>query len=359
MSTSNLPRDSKDLSFWLGRREEDSLIIDPELPIIDPHHHFFDRSNGPLPREQQAGHGWPHYLLPELLNDTGSGHNIVATVFISCSEMYRATGPEPLRPVGETEFVTGVAAMAASGYYGHENTRVCAGIVGFADFTLGAKVEHVLEAQMAAGGGRLRGVRIPHTREVDLHTWNINPDKSGLMTDKNFRTSFALLGKFALSYDALIQFMQIPQLVDLARAFPDISIIANHCGGIVGTLAYENRHAEYFQHWKSLIKELATCPNVFMKLGGVGKASSGLKYLLSDEPPTTDELLQAWGPYIYTCIDAFGPDRCMFESNFPVDNQSCSYRTLWNVFKRLAAAASPTEKALLFSGTARQAYKLP
>ena len=327
---------------WLNRRQEP--ILDPELPIVDPHHHLWDR------------HGW-RYLLDELLADTNSGHNIVATVFIQARSMYRESGPVELRPVGETEFVNGVAAMSASGTYGE--TRICAGIVGHADLTLGNLVAPVLAAHVRAGGARFRGIRHITTWDADSSIGNpAYVTTRYLMADERFREGFAVLGRLGLSFDAWLFHPQIDELTSLARAFPDTPIVLNHVGGPIGIGAYAGQRKEVFARWATAIKGLATCKNVHVKLGGLGMRVGGFGFHEQAEPPSSETLADAWRPYIETCIEAFGPSRSMFESNFPVDKGMCSYPVLWNALKRLAAGASVAEKTALFCGTAMRVYGL-
>jgi L-fuconolactonase len=327
---------------WLNRRKEP--VLDPERPIIDPHHHLWDR------------HGW-RYLFEELLADTNSGHNIVATVYIQARSMYRDSGPAELRPVGETEFVNGVAAMSASGTYG--KTRICAGIVGHADLMLGKRVERILEAHMRAGGDRLRGVR--HIVAWDADSSVRNPayvTTPRMMADDNFREGFAVLGRLGLSFDAWLFHPQIDELADLARTFPDTPIVLNYVGGPIGIGAYAGQRKEVFARWARSIKELAACQNVHVKLGGLGMRVGGFGFHEQAEPPSSGTLAEAWRPYIETCITAFGPSRAMFESNFPVDKGSYSYAVFWNACKLLTKGASEPEKADLFSGTASRFYRL-
>jgi len=328
---------------WLDRRGEE--IIEPDLPIVDPHHHLVERP--------ETG----RYLLPELLADTGSGHNITATVYLEWLSMYRAEGPAELRPVGEIEFANGVAAMAASGKYGKR--RVCAGIVGYADLTLGAAVEKVLEAMIAAGGGRFRGIRFITASHPDQAAWGsaiIRP--AGLLMDQRVRAGFARLGRLGLSFDAWMYHTQLSELVDLGRAFPATPIVLDHVGGAIGLGPYAGKRDEVFAEWSARIRELAQCPNVHIKLGGLGMRMFGFTVHKGELPPSSEELAAAWLPYIETCIAAFGSERAMFESNFPVDKGSCSYAALWNAFKRIAAGCSAAEKAALFAGTAGNFYKL-
>ena len=327
---------------WLDRRREP--VLDPDLPIIDPHHHLWDRP------------GW-RYLLDELLADTGSGHNIVATVFVQARAMYRGTGPVELRPLGETEFANGIAATSASGIYG--KTRVCAGIVGHADLALGSRVEPILEAHIRAGGGRLRGIRHITTWDADASVRNpaYSPPR-GLLADNSFREGFAVLARLRLSFDAWLFHPQIDELADLARAFPDAMIVLNHVGGPIGIGAYSGKHKEVFPHWAKSIRELAACPNVFVKVGGLGMRLGGFGFHEQAEPPSSETLAAKWRPYMETCIEAFGSSRSMFESNFPVDKGSYSYPVFWNACKLLTKGASSSEKADLFAQTAMRFYRL-
>ena len=328
---------------WLDKRRE--AILEPELPIVDPHHHLIDRpENG-------------RYLLHDLLADTGSGHNITATVYLEWLSMYRLDGPPALRPVGEIEFANGVAAMSASGGYG--KTRVCAGIVGHADLGLGAPVAGTLEAMVAAGGGRFRGIRFITASHPDQHLWGATITRpEGLLLDKRVREGFARLAPLGLSFDAWMFHNQLHELVDLARAYPATPIVLDHVGGAIGLGRYAGKRDAMFAEWSARIRELAACPNVHVKLGGLGMRMFGFGFHTADLPPSSEELAAAWRPYVETCIAAFGADRAMFESNFPVDKGSCGYAALWNAFKRIAAGCSATEKRALFSGTATKFYRL-
>jgi L-fuconolactonase len=327
---------------WLDRRREPAL--EPDLPIVDPHHHLWDRP------------GW-RYLLDELVADTSSGHNIIATVYVQARAMYRAAGPEEMRPVGETEFINGAAAMSASGIYG--KARHCAGIVGHADLTLGSRVEKVLAAHIRAGGDRFRGIR--HITAWDADESVRNPAYSPppkLLADRTFREGIAVLDRLGLSFDAWLYHPQIDELADLARAFPGAKIVLNHVGGPIGIGAYAGKRKEVFAAWAASIKALAACPNVHVKVGGLGMRMGGFAFHEKAEPPSSETLAAAWRPYVETCIEAFQPSRCMFESNFPVDKGSYSYGVFWNACKLLAKNASPSEKADLFAGTAARFYRL-
>ncbi|MCC5873532.1 MAG: amidohydrolase family protein [Gammaproteobacteria bacterium] len=326
---------------WLARVEEP--ILESALPICDPHHHLWDRDGS-------------RYLLHELLADIGSGHNVVSTVFIECSAMYRADGPEALRPVGETEFVNGVAAMSASGGYG--TVRACAGIVSFADLLLGDAVVEVLEAHLAASE-RFRGIR--HAAGFDpspeVRNSHTNPPV-GLYGRDDFRRGFARLAPLGLTFEAWQYHHQLPEVTDLARAFPETTIILNHFSGPLGIGPYEGQQLAIFAQWREDLRELAQCPNVVAKLGGLVMPINGFGFHKRSEPPTSEELAAATGDWYRHALDCFGPDRCMFESNFPVDKASCSYPVLWNSFKRLAKDCSAAEKAALFRDTAERVYRI-
>ncbi len=338
-------RNDGDLKAWLAKRPSESAL-EPSLPIIDPHHHFWDTP--------QRG----RYFLPELLADIGGGHNIVATVFLECHAMYRNSGPAEMAPVGEVEFVNGIAAMSASGNYGP--CRVAEAIIGHADLTLGARVRDVLEAELAVGGGRFRGIRYgvawDGSDAVGKFAARFVPPH--LVRDGKFREGFAQLGRLGLSFDSWQYHPQLADAVDLARAFPDTTIILNHVGGVLGVGPYAGHRQEILAAWKKDIGELAKCPNVNVKLGGVGMVSFGFDFHERDVPPSSEDLAAAWRQYIEPCIEAFGVNRCMFESNVPPDKQSGGYTELWNAFKRITANASAAEKTALYSGTAARVYHL-
>jgi predicted TIM-barrel fold metal-dependent hydrolase len=327
---------------WLAKQQE--AIIEPELPICDPHHHLWD-----FPTNR--------YLLPELLGDIGSGHNVERTVFVECTAFYRAEGPPAQRVIGETEFVNGAAAMAASGRYG--KALACAGIVGYADLTSGAAVEPVLAAHVAAGNGRFRGIRHAAGWDAsdDVQNSHTKPPQQ-LYRRPEFRQGFARLRQFGLSFDVWLYHPQLDDVTDLARAFPDQPMVLDHVGGPLGIGPYAGRQAEIFPHWQRSIRALAQCPNVHVKLGGLGMKICGFEFHKRAAPPSSEDLAARWRPYVETCIAAFGAERCMFESNFPVDKVSGSYAVLWNAFKRLASGASPSEKAALFRDTAMRFYRL-
>jgi predicted TIM-barrel fold metal-dependent hydrolase len=338
-------------------------IIDPALPIIDPHHHLWDRSPI-LHLIQQREHPFQRvldfaarYLLDEFLTDLNSGHNIKATVFLECHSMLKTEGEPETRYLGETEFVNGVAAMSASGIYGP--TKVCAGIVGNVPLSIGARAGDLLGQHVAAGGGRFRGVRNAASWDADAGVLGpIGRQGAGLYLDPKFREGFAELGKRGLSFDAWLLEPQLPDLIDLARAFPRTPIVLDHVGTPLGLASYAGRREERFAAWKKNMLELAKCQNVHVKLGGLAMVFCGFPSTRPTRNATSEEMAKEWAPYIETCIEAFGVKRCMFESNFPVDGVTCTYPVLWNALKRVAKNYSADEKADLFFNTANRFYKL-
>jgi predicted TIM-barrel fold metal-dependent hydrolase len=327
---------------WLSLRKEE--ILDPARPIVDPHHHLWDR-------------GGQRYLIEELAADIGSGHHVIATVYVEARSMYRAGGPEEMRPVGEVEFANGAAAMSGSGGYGE--AAICAGIVGHANLLLGEGARAVLEAEIAAGNGRFRGIRHSSPWDADpgvAGMYALRP--KGLLLDPTFRKGFACLAPLNLSFDSWLFHPQIGELADLARAFPDTKIVLDHCGGPIGVGSYANRREEIFKGWKASIQDIAKCPNVVVKLGGLAMRLLGYDFHERPLPPSSEDLAAAWRPYIETCIEAFGPNRAMFESNFPPDKGQCSYQVIFNAFKRIASPCSEAEKTALFLKTATDVYKL-
>src|SRR6202171_4162528 len=327
---------------WLALHREE--IIDPARPIVDPHHHLWDR-------------GGQRYLIEEITDDLASGHNIIATLYVEPRSMYRAAGPEALRPVGEVEFANGAAAMSASGGYGP--TAVCAGIVGHANLLLGEAAREVLEAEIAAGQGRFRGIRHSSAWDGDANVAGMYATRpKGLLLDTTLRKGFACLAPLALSFDAWLFHPQILELTDLARAFPDTKIVLDHCGGPVGIGSYANRREEIFAGWKASIQDIAKCSDGVVKLGGLAMRLLGYDFHQRPRPPSSEEAAAAWRPYIESCIEAFGPGRCMFESNFPPDKGQCSYQVIFNAFKRIVAPYSEADKTALFSKTATEVNRL-
>ncbi len=325
---------------WLAQNPEPAL--DPHLPIIDAHHHLWDM------------HG-SRYLLDEFLADVGAGHHVRASVFVQCGWSYRDTGPEAFRPLGETEAVVAIAEAASRA---GASTRIAAGIVSFADLSLGAAVEDVLRAQAITGAGRFRGVRhVTARHEAFIASLAARPP-TGLMGTGAFREGASRLAALGHSFDAWLYHHQIDELVAFAAALPQLPIALNHVGGPIGIGPYKDRRNEAFADWRAAIQRLAPLSNVVVKLGGLGMRVSGFAFHEQAAPPSSVELAEAWQPYIETCIEAFGPARCMFESNFPVDKGMFAYGTCWNAFKRIAAGMAEAEKAMLFSGTAERFYAL-
>jgi L-fuconolactonase len=327
---------------WLAKLTEE--IIDPTLPIIDPHHHLWKARPDP-------------YLLADLVADLRTGHNVLATVFIQCRSEYRASGPDEMQPVGETEFVAAAARECESGEYGA--LRACAGIVGHADCLLGERIDEVLQAHIQAGEGRFKGIRHSGTYDPGIAPTALPGAPPGLYRDTAFRAGFGRLHAHGLTFEAWLYHPQLGDLVDLLRAFPDQKVVLNHLGGPLGVGPYENRRAEVFAQWRAYMTELAACPNLYVKLGGLAMNVNGFGFHHEVLPPSSGEMATAWRPYIETAVELFGADRCMFESNFPVDKGMCNYPVLWNAFKRVAAGCSAGEKATLFHRSAQRFYSLP
>ena len=327
---------------WLALTQEPTL--EPELPICDPHHHFWDARSERIPYQR--------YLIHELAADINSGHNVRSTAFIEARSMYRPDGPEHLRSVGEVEFVQGLAAASASGLYGPG--RGAAAIIGAANLDLGAEVEPVLDALQAASPNRFRGVRAaagndPHP-EIDSRA------APGRLADAGFRAGAQILSRRGLVLDLTAYFHQSGEVADFARSVPDLPIIFNHIGGLLRVGPYANRDEEVLAQWRSGIDTLAACPNIYMKLGGVGQPRYGFDWYEWDRPIGSEALAEALAPLLNYCIEKLGPERCMFESNFPVDKVSYSYNVLFNAFKRLSSGYSATERAALFHDTAVGVY---
>lgn len=339
----NYYRSIADARAWQGPFTE--AVIDPDMPIVDAHHHLQEDKNG-------------RYLLHEAAADMASGHNFISTVHVQARSMMRAQGPPHLRDLGETEFARGIGAMAATGLYG--TARVCEGIVGYVDFRIGAAVvAEVLEAHLEAAGGRFRGIRqiAPWVDGELAKSMPLNAPQN-LLRDSTFRSGFAELARRNLSFDAWLFHPQLGDVADLAHAFPDTSIILNHLGGRLGIGPYAFRFEEEFAAWRDGLRDLASHPNVSVKLGGLGMLYGGFDFHTRPRAPNSEELAAAWGPFILECIEIFGPNRAMFESNFPVDNQSASFPVIWNAFKRVTARHSAGERAAMFHRTAQQIYRL-
>ena len=332
---------------WLALTQEPTL--EPEIPICDPHHHFWDLRTEFVPYQR--------YLLHELVADIGSGHNVRSTVFVEARAMYRADGPEEMRPVGEVEFVQGLAAASASGLYGP--SRVAAAIVGHANLNLGEGVKPVLEALQAASPNRFRGIRHSVTWDPHPEVENTPAHKmEGQLASDNFRAGARVLAGMGLSLEGWLFSPQLPELAAFAKALPDLSIILNHIGGLLLIGPYASRADEALATWRSGIAAVADCPNVTMKLGGIGEPRSGFDWHDRNKPIGSEELAEAIAPIINYCVEQFGPDRCMFESNFPADKISYSYNVMYNAFKRLSKSYSDAERAAMFHDTAARVYRI-
>jgi predicted TIM-barrel fold metal-dependent hydrolase len=326
---------------WLALHTEDT--IDPGRPIVDAHHHLWEREGN-------------RYMIEDITADIDSGHNVIATVYVDCRSMYRTEGPEPLRPVGEVAFAADVATQSAAA---HGKTQICAGIVGHANLTLGTKVRSVLEAEIDAGRGRFRGIRHQSAWDADENVGGMYAARpKGLLRDAAFREGFACLAPLGLTFDAWLFHPQIAELTDLAKIFPETTIVLDHCGGPLGVGRFAGQRDSTFRDWRSSISELARCPNVVVKLGGLGMRLLGEDFQLRPTPPTSEDVAAAWRPYIETCIEAFGADRAMFESNFPPDKGQASYQIIFNAFKRIAMQYNDDEQTALFSRTATNIYRL-
>jgi L-fuconolactonase len=325
---------------WLSQVRED--VIDPAREIVDPHHHLWPK---------------PHlsYDLEELWSDTQDGHNVVQTVFMECGASYRKDGPDHLKPVGETEFIAAASARAAK----DRSKAQIAALVAHADLRL-TNLDEVLDAHAAAANGLFRGIR---------HAGSFEPDKSvplsipgrgpaGLFTDPDFRRGVARLGERGLTFDTWIYHHQLPEYADLARALPGTVMILDHFGTPLGVGKYAGKRADIFEKWKDDIAAVAENRNIHAKLGGLAMPDNGFGWNGRDKPPTSDEFVEAQALWYHHAIKVFGPERCMFESNFPVDRLSLSYRTLWNGLKKIAAGYPEPAKAAMFSGTARKVYTL-
>jgi L-fuconolactonase len=326
---------------WLAQYREE--IIEPELPIVDPHHHLWSHSDSV-------------YLFPELLADLTSGHNIRATVFEECHSMYRAEGPEELRSLGETEFVTGVAAMSASGGFGP--SRACAAMVGNVNLLLGARVEAIIEAHLAASGGRFHAIRFSTAWDADERVHKTVP-RAKMLAEAQFREGYQYLGRCGLAFDAWVYHPQLGEVAALAEAFPQTPIVLNHFGSPILGGPNTGRTEEVFAQWRAGMTALARHDNISVKLGALPVRRADGRRGADAAPLSSAEIATAWRPYVEVCIEEFGAKRCMFESNFPVQKRWCSYAAFWNACKRLAAGASADEKAALFGKTAARVYRLP
>ena len=331
---------SPDLA-WLSQRVEE--VLEPALPIVDAHHHLWEEGGSP-------------YLLAEMRADVDDGHRIDATVFVQAHYGYRTGGPAHLAPVGETEKVAAISRAARDAGCA---TRIAQAIVAYADLMSGPLLAETLDAHGAAAEGALRGIRHSVSRDENFPDGIVlRPAPAGLLGDPAYRAGLAELGRRGLAYDAMLYHSQISELVDAAKAVPGTSIILDHLGCILGVGPYEGQEKALFANWREDMRRLADCPNVAVKIGGFGMIICGARWHERALPPSSEELADAWRPYVETCTELFGAERCMFESNFPVDKAMYSYRTLWNAFKRITQGWPEADRAMLFSETARGLYRL-
>ncbi len=330
---------------WLALRQEEAL--DPERPIVDPHHHLWG---------ERQWTGLMHaYLAPQLLEDMAGSHNVVKSVFVDCISNYDPEREPHMRPVGETAFVA-----AQADYTDSLGGPTIAGIVSHADLLRGEAVEEVLAAHDEAGGGRFRGIR--HATGLDPSD-EVHDSHHGsfehMMATPEFRSGASTLARMGFSFDAWLFHHQLAELAALARAVPDLTIILNHLGGPLGVGPYGQAREQARADWQAAMRLVATCPSVVLKVGGIGMdVYYGTGWTAADVPPGSEEAAAYWGDDVRFCIDTFGPDRCMFESNFPVDRQALTYPVLWNALQIMAADYTDTEQDALFYGTATRAYRL-
>jgi predicted TIM-barrel fold metal-dependent hydrolase len=324
---------------WL--RSSTETPLDPQTPIVDAHHHLWDR----------AGHTY----LPKQFEADASGHRLQASVYVECRSNYLETGREALKPVGETQYVAGLVAADQSAT---PQAAVCAGIVGFADLSLGDGVEAVLQAHEAAGQGRLKGIRYATAWDADPRIHSTYPSHAGMLREPLVQAGARCLARRGLSLDTWAYFHQLDDVVALARACPDLMVVVDHVGGPLGLGGYSDRRQEVFAQWRQTLQAFATLDNVVMKFGGLAMPLAGFSWRKHPTPPPSQALAAAWRPYFEVCLDVFGPARCMFESNFPVDRTGCTYTSLWNAFKTLAAPLSASERSALLQGTAQRVYRL-
>jgi L-fuconolactonase len=324
---------------WVERTQED--IIEPELPIIDAHHHLWVR----------GGH---RYLLPEFVDDVATGHNIVGTVFAECHSMYRKDGPEELKSLGETEFVTGCAAMGDSGTFG--DTKYCQGFISNVDLMLGDQTKAIFEQHIERSAGRFKGIR--YTTAWDKHDKIPSPSSTEhLLLDSNVLAGAKVMAELGLTLDCWVYHPQLDDVAQLAAAVPNLTIVLNHTGVPILGGPYREKHEEVHRDWLAGIKKVSANPNVFIKVGAfpIRKSGDGIDRSL---PPTSIEIAEVWKPWMQECIEVFGPSRSIFESNFPVQKLFASYHVTWNAFKRIAVDASDDEKRWLFHDAAIAAYRL-
>ncbi len=330
---------------WLDQGPQEAAL-EPDLPIVDAHHHLW-----PLPKAHA-------YLLEEFTADIrNSGHTVEATVYVDCFVMYRRDGPEHLKCVGETEFAIGMGAMSRSGSYGP--TRVAEAIVGYADLRGGALAAETLDAHQQAANGRFKGVRQSAKWDPDPRVrGSFGNAPPGLLLDEAFNQGFAEVAKRGLVFEASVFHPQISDVVTLARRHENTTIVLNHCGSPVGHSAYADKDEDVYRVWLKDMSALAQCPNVFVKLGGLVIHLANFDYGAASKPPSSELIADLWRPFVEPCVELFGAQRCIAQSNFAVDKAAMSYGTYWNALKRITAGASQEEKGFIYRDTAKRVYQI-
>lgn len=330
-----IPHREPDPLWFTASREEP---LSPRLPIIDSHHHFSEH--------------WGGYLPDDLLADA-RGQQVQATVYIQCGWRQHNTGPDHLKPVGEVEAVVAATPATADG-----GPQLAAAIVAYADLRRGAAVEEVLDRLEQAAQGRLRGIRNSGAWHPGFRHGVLARPPQGLYGDPSFRDGYARLARRHLCFDAFIYHTQIPDVVDLARTYPEVPLVLDHIGVPLGVAEYASDRARSRREWEAGMRQLSECPNAYVKFGGFGATVFGYDFTSRARPPSSEQLAEIWQPLFDTVLDLFGASRCMFESNFPVDRSVAGYGVLWNAFKRLTAGLSDAQRQAVFHDTAAAVYRI-
>lgn len=318
---------------WLSLEQEP--VIASDQPIFDSHHHLWDRPEG-------------RYLVDDFMLDASVGHDVRASLFVQCTTGYLTDGPVEMRPLGEVETVLG----------GSKNLPMHPiGIIAFADLQLGSAVRPVLEALLETAAGKLCGIRNKTAYHADpAIRSNPVPAPQGLLLSDAFKAGAQVLASQELCLDIWVYHTQLDEVLALAKAVPGLSVILNHCGGPLGVPPYRKNDPEVFRNWFTGLAKIAALPNTRVKIGGFGLSVMGHGYAKQPKPPLSQKLAADWAPYVETCIDLFGSERAMFESNFPVDKGQFSYNAVWNTFKRLTATLTQEARDNLFWRTAARCY---